>query len=73
MKMQRDTIKINGVTYDVTEFKHPGGNIINYAKNSHDATEIFNEFHHRSSKAKKMLLSLPHYCDSQDTVPSPVP
>jgi fatty acid desaturase len=67
--MTRDTITIDGVTYDITEFKHPGGNIINYAKNSADATEVFNEFHHRSSKAKKMLLSLPRYDDSSDTTP----
>jgi len=68
--MTRDTITIDGTTYDITEFKHPGGNIINYAKNSPDATEIFNEFHHRSSKAKKMLLSLPRFSDGQDTVPN---
>ena len=44
-KMARDTIKIEGVTYDITDFKHHGGNIIQYAKNSPDATEIFSEFH----------------------------
>ena len=33
-KKQRDVITIDGVTYDITEFKHPGGNIINYAKNT---------------------------------------
>jgi len=70
--MTRDTITIDGVTYDITEFKHPGGNIINYAKNSADATEVFNEFHHRSSKAKKMLLSLPRYSDGPETVPNQV-
>jgi hypothetical protein len=57
--MKRDTIKIEGTTYDITNFKHPGGNIIQYAKNSPDATEIFNEFHYRSSKATKVLHSLP--------------
>ena len=61
--MTRDTIKIEGVTYDITDFKHPGGNIINYAKNSSDATEIFREFHHRSTKATKVLRSLPVYRD----------
>ena len=55
----RDTIIIEGTTYEITGFKHPGGNIINYAKNSPDATEIFNEFHHRSSKANKLLRTLP--------------
>jgi len=66
--MPRDTIKINGVSYDITDFKHPGGNIINYAKNSPDATEIFNEFHHRSSKAKKMLGSLPVLTDDNESL-----
>ena len=64
--MARDTIKIEGVTYDITNFKHPGGNIINYAKNSPDATEIFREFHHRSTKATKLLRSLPVCNDGDD-------
>ena len=69
MNSKRDTITIDGTTYDITEFKHPGGNIINYAKNTPDATEIFHEFHHRSSKAKSVLMSLPQY----KRVPEPVP
>ena len=68
-KTRRDTITIDGTTYDITEFKHPGGNIINYAKNTPDATEIFNEFHHRSSKARSVLRSLPHYNDGPEPVP----
>jgi len=63
--MPRDTIKIEGVTYDITNFKHPGGNIIHYAKNSPDATEIFREFHYRSTKASKLLRSLPVCQDSE--------
>ena len=66
--MARDTIKIEGVTYDITDFKHPGGNIINHAKNSPDATEIFREFHHRSEKASKILRSLPVYHDGEGDV-----
>jgi fatty acid desaturase 2 (delta-6 desaturase) len=69
MDKSRDTITIDGTTYDITDFKHPGGNIINYAKNTPDATEIFNEFHHRSSKAKSVLRSLPHYNDGPEPVP----
>jgi len=61
--MPRDTIKIDGVTYDITNFKHPGGNIINYAKNSPDATDVFTEFHYRSVKASKILQSLPVCCN----------
>lgn len=57
--MTRKTIHIEGVTYDITDFKHPGGSIINYATNSGDATEAFREFHHRSTRATKVLKSLP--------------
>jgi fatty acid desaturase len=61
----RDTITIDGVTYDITEFKHPGGSIINYMKNTADATEVFREFHHRSSdRVNKVLQSLPVYPES---------
>lgn len=66
---QRDILTIEGVTYDVTDFKHPGGNIIDYAKNTADSTEIFNEFHYRSSKARNVLRSLPHYNDGPEKAP----
>ena len=65
---KRNTIIIEGTTYDITDFKHPGGNIINYAKNSPDATEIFNEFHYRSSKAKKLLRTLPIVTDDVESL-----
>jgi len=64
--MTTPTITIDGTTYDISEFKHPGGNIINYATNTADATEIFNEFHHRSTLAKKLLRSLPVYQRDDD-------
>jgi len=53
-------IIIDGYEYDITDFKHPGGNVINYMANGQNATEAFNEFHFRSEKAKKVLKSLPH-------------
>ena len=65
---KRDSIIIEGTTYDITDFKHPGGNIINYATNTPDATEIFNEFHHRSSKAKKVLRTLPVLTDDNKSL-----
>jgi len=50
---------INGRSYDVTNMKHPGGNVIKfYSNNGIDATEAFNNFHLRSKKAKKYLESL---------------
>jgi len=58
----RDTITIEGTTYDITDFKHPGGSIINYVKNTSDATDAFREFHYRSSeKVNRVLQSLPKY------------
>ena len=53
-------IIINSKKYDITHFKHPGGNVINYMINGQDATESFNEFHYRSKRAHKILESLPY-------------
>jgi len=52
---------IDGKLYDVTDFMktHPGGTVIKfYAGQKNDATQAFNNFHHRSEKAKKMLANL---------------
>jgi fatty acid desaturase/cytochrome b involved in lipid metabolism len=55
------TITIEGTKYDITDFDHPGGNIINYATGEdNDATEAFREFHYRSTTARRVLTSLPH-------------
>ena len=43
-------IIINSMKFNITHFKHPGGNVINYMINCQDATESFNEFHYRSKK-----------------------
>ena len=70
----RDTIRIDGTTYDITEFKHPGGDIINYARNTADATDVFREFHHRSSdKVNKVLQTLPNYNDGPESAPPIAP
>jgi fatty acid desaturase 2 (delta-6 desaturase) len=56
-------VRIDGVEYDVTQFmrKHPGGSVIQYALASGgaDATHVFNAFHLRSKKARKVLATLP--------------
>lgn len=50
----------DGVMYDVTNMKHPGGSVIKfYAGKGIDATQAFDNFHVRSKKASKMLKSLP--------------
>ena len=58
---KRKYIRIENTEYDVTDFKHPGGNVINYMLTSlgADATETFKEFHMRSRKAQLVLKSLP--------------
>jgi len=57
----RKWVRIGDFEYDVTHFKHPGGNIINYMLTSvgADATETFKEFHMRSKRAPLVLKSLP--------------
>lgn len=54
-------VLIDGVLYDISELRHPGGKVINfYSGNAVDATQAFNNFHFRSKRAKKMLEVLPH-------------
>jgi fatty acid desaturase 2 (delta-6 desaturase) len=61
------TIRLDGVVYDITNFNHPGGSIINYAGRSGDANDdagdAFREFHARSARAKAVLASLPNVAD----------
>jgi fatty acid desaturase len=55
---QKQYIIIGEYSYDITDFNHPGGNIIKYMEGQ-DATNVFEEFHFRSKKAKHILQSLP--------------
>ena len=50
---------IDNYEYDITNYKHPGGSVINYM-NGQDATNAFQEFHYRSKKALTILKLLPH-------------
>lgn len=53
-------VLLNGVYYDISGLKHPGGSVIDfYSNNGVDATQAFENFHFRSAKAKKYLQSLP--------------
>jgi fatty acid desaturase len=56
---KQNFITIDGTTYDVTNFNHPGGNIIRYIGQDEDATDIFREFHYRTPKARQVLQTLP--------------
>lgn len=55
----KKTITIDGTTYDITNFNHPGGSIIGYAAGVEDAGDTFREFHARSKSARAVLNSLP--------------
>jgi len=56
---QRDNeMLIDGMLYDISNFKHPGGTIIGFYKGHGDATATFKQFHIRSQKAEKMLKAL---------------
>ena len=55
---ERVNVIIGDYSYDVTDYKHPGGNIIKYMSGQ-DATNVFEEFHFRSKKAKQLLQLLP--------------
>lgn len=55
-----DYLTIEGVSYDISKFKHPGGSLIKYY-NKKDATDAFREFHYRSLRATRTLRSLPTF------------
>ena len=52
-------IRIGEYEYDITNFNHPGGNVIHFMTKGQDATNAFEEFHYRSKKARLILQSLP--------------
>jgi len=59
--LSENEVQINGKIYTITEDflrKHPGGSVIK-SKLGNNATQAFNEFHSRSTKAKKWLAGLP--------------
>ena len=55
----KKTLTIDGTTYDISNFEHPGGSIIGYATGQEDAGDTFREFHARSKYAKTVLNALP--------------
>jgi acyl-CoA 6-desaturase (Delta-6 desaturase) len=59
-KNQQKEVLIDGILYDVTNLKHPGGTVIDfYAGKGIDATQAFTQFHIRSLKVKKYMANLP--------------
>jgi len=58
-KPDEHEVLIDGLLYNVKGFKHPGGSIIHFLRGKGDATETFEQFHDRSTRAQKVLKSLP--------------
>jgi hypothetical protein len=58
--MNKKTILIDNREYDISNFKHPGGNVIFYMTEGQDASLAFYEFHRRSKKTTQILKSLPN-------------
>ena len=59
MERNKKEILIEGRVYDITNFKHPGGSVIDFYVNSGaDASFAFKEFHQRSKKTQLVLKSL---------------
>jgi len=57
-EQQEKWLKIRGRTIDVTNFKHPGGNVVDYFYGI-DATSAFEAFHGHTKKANVILKALP--------------
>eukprot|EP01125_Pyxidicula_operculata_P018104 TRINITY_DN6408_c0_g2_i1.p1 TRINITY_DN6408_c0_g2~~TRINITY_DN6408_c0_g2_i1.p1 ORF type:complete len:383 (+),score=56.92 TRINITY_DN6408_c0_g2_i1:38-1186(+) len=55
-----DELIVDGRAYNISSFRkfHPGGSIISFYQKT-DSTHAWNEFHSRSSRAKKVLDGLP--------------
>mmetsp|Transcript_1975 Transcript_1975/g.4235 ORF Transcript_1975/g.4235 Transcript_1975/m.4235 type:complete len:424 (-) Transcript_1975:202-1473(-) len=56
-------IKINGKFYDTSEFRHPGGNIVEMFYGL-DGTTGFESFHGHNKKAEKFLAALPELTEA---------
>lgn len=59
--LEEKWVRIEDTEYNVTNFKHPGGSVINYMLTAEgaDATDAYREFHMRSARADKILKKLP--------------
>ena len=59
---------VRGKLLDLSEFKHPGGNIIEFFYGQ-DATTAFESFHGHSKDAQRMLAALPQLETKPDQLP----
>jgi len=62
-KRETKWIRLGDQQYNVSYFTHPGGSVINYMTVKHtngsDAQHVFDQFHLRSERAKRVLKALP--------------
>ena len=54
-----NVIGIRGILYDISGFKHPGGNVFTQSALGTDATSLFETHHIHIDKASKLLATLP--------------
>ena len=58
MDRKKNLLKLYGKVYDLTDFKHPGGDkFIEKASQTVDATPLFESHHFESEKIKEQILS----------------
>lgn len=62
-------IKVHGKFYDVSEFKHPGGNIVELFYGM-DGTTGFESFHGHNKKADAYLKAIPQLKEPPKSVPA---
>ncbi|KAG5486256.1 hypothetical protein LSCM1_07379 [Leishmania martiniquensis] len=60
LPQQPNEVLIDGILYDCTNFRHPGGSILKYFLGSGDATETYQQFHFKLPRADKYLKRLPN-------------
>ncbi len=55
---QEKRVVIDGFSYDVSAFRHPGGNVLNfYTSGDNDASDVFTAFHLRSASVSVSTTS----------------
>lgn len=68
LPQQPSEVFIDGLLYDCTNFRHPGGSVIKFFMGSGDATEEFQQFHIKLPRAQRMLKNLPSRPAPQDHI-----
>ena len=59
LNIPHNLIGIHGILYDISDFKHPGGNVFTQSAKGLDVTSLYETHHIRIEKANKLLATLP--------------